>query len=114
MQKIANYIISEARQLKSLEANQLDYKDTAVCGITFCGLALVGMPGEPFNEVGKQVRGNSKFPATCLMCNANGAYGYFPTAEGHDQGGYESYNTPYIKGTAEMLADTADALLADL
>lgn len=114
MQKIANYIISEARQLKSLEANQLDYKDTAVCGITFCGAALVGMPGEPFNEVGKQVRGNSKFPVTCLMCNANGAYGYFPTAEGHDQGGYESYNTPYIKGTAEKLADTADALLAEL
>lgn len=114
MQKIANYILSESRQLVRLEKNKQDYKPTAVSGITFCGLALVGMPGEPFNEVGKQVRGNSKFPATCLMCNANGAYGYFPTAEGHDQGGYESYNTPYIKGTAEQLADAADELLKEL
>lgn len=114
MQKIANYILSESRQLIRLEKNKQDFKPTAVSGITFCGLALVGIPGEPFNEVGKQVRGNSKFPATCLMCNANGAYGYFPTAEGHDQGGYESYNTPYVKGTAEQLADAADALLKEL
>ncbi len=114
MQKIANYILSESRQLIRLDKTGEEYKSTAVSGITFCGLALVGIPGEPFNEVGKQVRGNSKFPATCLMCNANGAYGYFPTAEGHDQGGYESYNTPYVKGTAEQLADAADALLASL
>lgn len=114
MQKIANYILSESRQLIRLEKNKQDYKPTAVSGITFCGLALVGMPGEPFNEVGKQVRGSSKFPATCLMCNANGAYGYFPTAEGHEQGGYESYNTPYIKGTAEQLAGAAEELLKEL
>jgi len=113
-QKIANYILSESRQLIRLDKTGEEYKSTAVSGIAFCGLALVGFPGEPFNEVGKQVRGNSKFPATCAMCNANGAYGYFPTAEGHDQGGYESYNTPYIKGTAEQLAEAADTLLASL
>ncbi len=114
MKKIANYICAESRRIVQLEKAQMDYKPTAVSGITFCGLALVGIPGEPFNEVGKQVRGNSKFPVTCLMCNSNGAFGYFPTAEAHDQGGYESYNTPYARGTAEQLADAADALLQEL
>jgi len=114
MKKIAIYIFAECRRLVELEKKNMDYLPTAVSGITFCGLALVGIPGEPFNEVGKQVRGNSKFPATCLMCNANGSHGYFPTAEAHEQGGYESYNTPYVKGTAEQLADAADALLREL
>ena len=112
--KMARYMYSEANKIVNLEQTKEDYRDTAISAIAFCGLALVGMPGEPFNEVGIQIRKNSKFPATCAMCNANGSYGYFPTAEAHDQGGYESYNTPYVKGTAEQLADTADKLLASL
>lgn len=112
--KMARYMYSEANKIVNLEQTKEDYRDTAVSAIAFCGLALVGMPGEPFNEVGIQIRKNSQFPATCALCNANGSFGYFPTAEAHDQGGYESYNTPYVKGTAEQLADTADKLLASL
>lgn len=112
--KQANYMYSEARKIVTLEELQQDYRPTAVSAIAFCGLAFVGIPGEPFNEVGIQIRGNSKFPVTCALCNANGSHGYFPTALAHEQGGYESYNTPYVKGTAELLADTADALLASL
>ena len=112
--KMARYMYSEANKIVLLEETGEDYRDTKVSAIAFCGLALVGMPGEPFNEVGIQIRKNSQFPATCALCNANGSYGYFPTAEAHDQGGYESYNTPYVKGTAEQLADTADKLLASL
>ena len=112
--KQANYMVSEARRIVALEKTQEDYRDTFVSAITFCGLALVGLPVEPFNEVGVQIRANSKFAVTCCLCNANGSHGYLPTAEAHDQGGYEAYNTPYIKGTAELLADTADKLLETL
>ena len=106
--------IEIARQLEKLDADKNAYCDTYACGITFCGLALVGLPGEPFNEIGKQVRKNSKFPVTCVLCQSNGAVGYIPTAEAHDQGGYEAYNTPYVRGTAEQMADTADELLKTL
>ena len=112
--KLANYIYTESLKIVGLERTKEDYRSTAVCAISFCGAAFVGIPGEPFNEVGVQIRGNSKFPVTCVMCQANGCHGYYPTAEGYDQGGYESYNTPYVKGTAEQLADTADALVATL
>ena len=106
--------MAESRQLIRLEDNNRDYIDTNVVGIAFCGFVLVGIPGEPFNEIGKQIRNNSKFPITCVTCQANASYGYFPTAKAHEEGGYESYNTPYVKGTAELLADTADKLLASL
>jgi len=112
--KQANYLFAESRQLLRLEDNDRDYIDTNVVGIAFCGFALAGIPGEPFNEIGKQIRSNSKFPITCVTCQANASYGYFPTAKAHEEGGYESYNTPYVKGTAELLADTADKLLASL
>ena len=112
--KQANYIYTESLKIVALEKAQEDYRATAVSAIAFCGLALVGLPGEPFNEVGVQIRGNSKFPVTCCLCQANGCHGYYPTALAYDQGGYESYNTPYVKGTAEQLADTADQLVATL
>lgn len=51
---------------------------------------------------------------TFIACQTNGCYGYFPTAQAYDEGGYEPRNTRYIKGTAEQLADTADALLGEL
>ena len=113
-QKHANYYRVEAQKIVALEKAQEDYRSTAVSAIAFCGMAFVGIPGEPFNEVGVQIRGNSKFPVTCVMCQANGCHGYYPTAKAYDQGGYEAYNTPYVKGTAEQLADTADKLVASL
>lgn len=112
--KQANYLYTEAMKIVALEKAQEDYRATAVSAITFCGLALLGLPGEPFNEVGVQIRENSKFPVTCCLCQANGCHGYYPTALAYEQGGYEAYNTPYVKGTAEQLADTADALLKTL
>ena len=113
-QKQANYMLAESKKIVGLEKTKEDYRSTVVSAISFCGMAFVGIPGEPFNEVGVQIRKNSKFPVTCVMCQANGCHGYYPTAEGYDQGGYESYNTPYVKGTAEQLADTADKLVATL
>ena len=107
-------MLAESKKIVGLEKAKEDYRSTAVSAIAFCGMAFVGIPGEPFNEVGVQIRKNSKFPVTCVMCQANGCHGYYPTAEGYDQGGYESYNTPYVKGTAEQLADTADKLVASL
>ena len=43
-----------------------------------------------------------------------GNYGYYPTAEGFDQGGYESFNTRLRRGVAEDLVDAADKLLKTL
>jgi len=111
---VADGMPAEAYLIRELEKYEQDYIDFPVSVIAFCGVAFVGMPGEPFCEVGRQVRGNSKFPMTFIACQTNGCYGYFPTAQAYDDGGYEPRNTRYVKGTAEQLADTADVLLAEL
>ena len=112
--KLAMYLAAQAYSVRDMEVQQIDYYDLPVTGIAFCGLAFAGIPGEPFNEVGKQVRANSRFPVTNVCCQTNGNYGYYPTAEAFDQGGYEPHNTRLLKGIAEQLADAADALLASL
>jgi len=112
--RMAGSLPAEAYLIRELEKYDQDYIDFPVSGIVFCGAAFVGMPGEPFCEVGRQVRANSKFPMTFIACQTNGCYGYFPTKQAYSDGGYEPRNTRYIPGTAEQLADTADALLAEL
>ena len=114
IQKIANYMRVEANRILALDKEQLYYKDAQMCAITFCGMAISGFPGEMFNEVGVQVRRNSRFPVTMTLALCNGTLGYFPTADAFEQGGYEAYNTFYAKGAAEQMADTADALLEEL
>lgn len=110
--KLANYMMVQASQICYLEERNLDYIDAIISCITFCGLALVGFPGEPFNEMGKQTRAASKFPVTCVCCQANGCHGYIPTAEAYDQGGYETYATKLNKGAAEKMVEKAVEMLA--
>ena len=112
--KEAQYQVLLARSVRDMERRQLDWYDLPVTGIAFCGLAFAGIPGEPFNEIGKRIRANSKFPVTCVCCQTNGSFGYIPTDEGFDQGGFEPTNTRLVKGVAEQVSDAADALLASL
>lgn len=108
---IATPIVAEAVVIRRLENEQLDAVPMTVSAVTLGGLALVGMPGEPFCEVGVNVRAASPYPMTMLICHANGNEGYYPTAKAFEQGGYEPANTKFPKGIAEILQDTAIALL---
>ena len=80
----------------------------------FCGIALVGLPGEPFCELGRHIRANSPFPCTGICCQANGNFGYLPVAPAYEEGGYEPHNTRLPAGTAEVLMAEADKLLRSL
>lgn len=106
---VANAII-----LNALEQGKLDYKDLPVTALVFCGVALVGLPGEPFCQIGKQIRAGSKFPVTCVCCLTNGAFGYYPMVDSYDEGGYEAGGAFVARGGAELLIETANKLLAEL
>lgn len=116
--KQANYIYAEAGKICDLEDRKICSNvehpgelPTPVSAIAFCGMALVGIPGEPFCEIGVDIRKNSPFAVTCVCCQTNGSYGYFPDTKAYDQGGYEAYNTPVVKGSADVLIKTAGNLL---
>jgi neutral ceramidase len=51
--------------------------------------AFVGLPGEPFVELGLRLKQGSPFPHTYVAGLANGCEGYIPTRAAFDEGGYE-------------------------
>ena len=85
-------------------------------------VAIVGIPGEAFNEIGSRIKVAS--PARFTLCcgYTNGALGYLPTTEEYPFGGYEvSVNhrhygnpSPIAKGCDLVVQTTALEVLARL
>ena len=54
-------------------------------------LGIAAIPFEVFAETGLEIKADSPFKSTFTMELANGAYGYLPTPEQHELGGYETW-----------------------
>jgi neutral ceramidase len=63
---------------------------------------FVGFAGEPFVELGLEVRKKSPFRQQFLIGLSNHHVGYLPTIEAHEQGGYETWRakTSYLEKEA--------------
>ena len=98
---------------KGFDDDYPEVRPVLVSTIVFCGMALVGLPGEPFSAVGRAIRENSKYPVTCAMCQANGSHGYFPMEGDYAQPGnsYEPRVSHVQPGSAERLITAANQLL---
>ena len=83
-------------------------------GIRIGDVALVGFPGEPFAELGAQVKARSPFPHTLFSGYTNDYLGYLPTTEAYPDGGYEVDTSPFRPGSGERLVEASLALLSDL
>ncbi|MBK8501169.1 MAG: hypothetical protein IPL46_02610 [Saprospiraceae bacterium] len=104
---------------------QDEFDSLEVMVIQIGDLAVVGLPGEMFNEFGIYIKTNSPFENTLVMGLANDAAGYFPTKESFKQGpegfkpmitGYETTpgTTYYEIGAGELLAESAVRQLKNL
>ena len=70
------------------------------------GLEL--QPHEPnsfFDTTGMQIKDGSPFEMTVLLGYSCGKGKYVPDKNGYEHGGYESYNTYFVPGTAEIAVD---------
>ncbi len=54
-------------------------------------MALGGLPCEVFVETGLAIKARSPFKPSTLVSLNNGCYGYVPTPEQYDLGGYETW-----------------------
>ena len=54
-------------------------------------LSIAAIPFEVFAETGLEIKAKSPFKSTFTMELANGSYGYLPTPEQHEVGGYETW-----------------------
>lgn len=83
-----------------------------VSGIQVGSIAFIGYPGEPFCEIGLEVKEGSKMEMTIVSCCSNGSFGYFPTAEAFAyEGGYENNTSRFAHNCADVLAKTAIKIL---
>lgn len=67
--------------------------------------ALVALPFEVLVEIGLEIKEKSPFEKTIVVGLANGAFGYLPTPDQHDLGGYETW-----LGTCRVEANSSEIL----
>ena len=114
-----------AKRWLELYAKQDEIDELEVMALKIGDVAIVGLPGEMFNEFGIYIKENSPFKNTLVIGLTNGSYHYFPTEASFVQGpegftpmitGYEttSGTTDYEIGGGEKLAASGVALLNNL
>jgi hypothetical protein len=77
-------------------------------------VAVVGLPGEVFVELGLAIKKASPFPVTLVVELCQDAPGYIPTEKAFAEGSYETVNSRIVSGGGEMLVKTAVRLLKAL
>jgi len=79
--------------------------------------AIVAIPGEPFCEIGLNIKLNSPFKLTSVFSYSNGYYGYIAPSSAYEEGGYEVTPTWWNrlkKGTGEIIVQESLKLLNSL
>ena len=72
---------------------------------------LAGIEGEPFAEIGLQIKAASPWSSTWFGGYTGGWVGYIPTRDAYSQGGYEVDTSPFApEAAAQVVLETLAAL----
>ena len=106
-------VVAEAIRMCELE-NGPDFIDLTLTGVRIGNVALVGIPGEPFTDVGVEIKKAEGWDLV-LPCALTGGYGgYFPMQSAFDEGGYEARTSRYKAGVAEKIIEGGLELLNEM
>ena len=94
--------VARAGRIRNM-SRHADFHLIPVWGVSLGDVAFGGFPGEPFNDIGVEIRKASPFKMTILACLTNGSRGYFPFSDSYRQGGYESATSPFGPTVADDL-----------
>jgi len=101
---------------EAIHINELPPEVTTLVQVLRIGdVAIVGLPGEMFVEIGLDIKQNSPHKYTFIVELANDYVGYVPTERAFDEGGYEvrlARSSKLAPQARRMLTDTALRLLA--
>jgi hypothetical protein len=105
--------IADAKRKVRLEHGPESFS-MQLTGVVIGNVALVGVPGEPFNGVGLGIKKAQGWGLVMPCCLTNGSEGYFPMQDSYDEGGYEACSSRFKAGTAEIIIKEGVALLDSL
>ncbi len=74
-------------------------------------IAIVGIPGEVFVEIGLGIKKGSPFEHTFVAGYTNGCIGYMPTKEAFQEGGYETHSAYRLYGIYPVDQDVAEKMI---
>ena len=97
-------VVAEALRICKYE-NSPEYLDLPMLGLKLGPIVLVGIPGEPFTQVGVQIKEAEGFALVLPCALTNGYEGYFPVKSAYDEGGYEARSSRYKSGVAETIIE---------
>ena len=106
-------VVAEAGRMIRLEHGPETFP-LGLSAVTIGPVALLGIPGEPFNGIGRGIKEAAGWEVIMPCCLTNGSEGYFPMQDSYDEGGYEARSSRYKAGTAELIIEEGKALLDTL
>jgi neutral ceramidase len=77
-------------------------------------VAVVGLPGEVFVDLGLEIKRASPFETTLVIELCQDAPGYIPTKKAFAEGSYETVNSRIAPGGGELMTEAAIRLLKEL
>ena len=106
-------VVAEATRMCRLE-NGPDEFILEITGLRVGDVAFVGIPGEPFTEIGVEIKKAEGYKMIMPCCITNGSGGYFPMKSAFDEGGYEARASSYKGDVVEKIVEGGKAVLAEL
>ena len=106
-------VVAEAYRICELEQGPESFP-LDLTGVQIGPVALVGIPGEPFTDIGVGIKEAEGWSAILPCCLTNGSEGYFPMASAFEEGGYEARKSRYKSCIADAIIDGSKELLEQL
>lgn len=106
-------VVAEALRMVRL-ADGPAGRPITVTGLRIGPVALVGIPGEPFTEIGERVKAIGGFDLIMPCALTNGSEGYFPSAAAYGEGGYEARTSEFKSTVSDTIVENAGTLLEKL
>ena len=103
-------VVAEALRICKME-NDPEFSYLNVSGLRIGSVALISIPGEPFTDIGVQIKDTEGYDLILPCAITNGYEGYFPVKSAFDEGGYEALTARYVAGTAEKLIETSTEIV---
>ena len=106
-------VVAEAGRMVRLE-NAPDNFPMLFSAISIGDVAFFGIPGEPFNGVGRAIKAAPGWKMVIPTCLTNASEGYFPMMDSYEEGGYEARSSNFKAGVAEKIIEEGKKILAEL
>lgn len=106
-------VVAEALRMCKMEHGPKTF-DLHMVGLKIGDVAFVGIPGEPFTDIGVEIKKAPGWKLVMPVALTNGYEGYFPVKSAFDEGGYEARTSPFTSSIAADIVSASNEILEKL